>query len=506
MINDLTESNSVMMDYEDEKDSNSGPDAEAKSSFEIELKIVSTMLKNPQFISYASTRLTAKDFENSILRIFFNNIVEIYNKNEKTVSLDFIKERIGNESSSFDAIEYEYILEELSFSVYEINLDDFKKYIDIKKCQAIKNQFIIFSNELSDLDLNTKNIEYKLNELNSDFFSITSSWITNAEGKTLKALVDKMQEELRNKKETVENWHAEFNSPKFNWCLNSVITFLDGFNKKQLYVLAARPGMGKSTLALNWALAYSQMAFYKNRKIVNAADKRHCVLFFTLEMSSEDLTNKIVAMVSYLENTKIQKRTLNEGEMSRYLHAVKNFNLHDLPLIFMDDGDYTLSKIESIVREMSSKYIVDLVVIDYLQLIKVGEEKIRFNMNRANEVAIISKTLKTMALSLNIPILALSQLSRRVESNGFGEGKRPMLSDLRESGSIEQDADVVMFLYIDQTAQNMKVGEKNKETYGITFTIEKNRFGAKGTRELEFAKFCSRFEDHGIVPGIEDDD
>ena len=98
-----------------------------------------------------------------------------------------------------------------------------------------------------------------------------------------------------------------------------------------------------------------------------------------------------------------------------------------------------------------------------------------------------------MTLSLKIPVLALSQLSRRVETNT--ENKKPMLSDLRESGSIEQDADVVMFLYVDDEAKNYVFGEEGKETFGITFAVEKNRYGATGVRQLSFMKYCSRFED-----------
>lgn len=259
--------------------------------------------------------------------------------------------------------------------------------------------------------------------------------------------------------------------------------------------------MGKSTLALNWAVAYAERAFLKNKKLTST-DKKHHVLFFTLEMGADQLSDKIVSMVSYIDNWKIQKRNLNSEEIANLSLASKNYNLQELPLTFIDNGDYSLSEIESIVREQTSKYQIDLVIIDYLQLIKLGDDKLRFNMNRTNEVAIISKTLKTMALTLEIPIIALSQLSRRVENNNPNETKKPMLSDLRESGSIEQDADVVMFLYVDQKAQTMISGTNGKETYGITFAVEKNRFGSKGIRELEFAKYCSRFDDNGILSNI----
>ena len=197
---------------------------------------------------------------------------------------------------------------------------------------------------------------------------------------------------------------------------------------------------------------------------------------------------------------------LQVNEQPKLKSMLRQEHLEELPIIFYDDASLSLSKIESIVKENNSKYIIDLVVIDYLQLIKISEDKIKYNMTRANEVAVISKALKTMALNLKIPVLALSQLSRRVEGNNNKiESKKPLLSDLRESGAIEQDADVVMFLYVDDQAKEMLTGEEGKETHGITFAIEKNRFGNRGVRELEFAKYCSRFDDNGIIPVINED-
>lgn len=487
-----------MQDNEEILENNSDLSHLQSNEFEVEIDLISAMLFNSSLISYAATRLSKTDFQNPILRILYSNIVELYKENQKSITLNILKERLNSDLFSVDSDEYELILERLTYSVNQLNIDEFKKYIDIKKCQSIQFELISFSNSLSKINLTTKNIKNELDRLNSNFFSITSSWVVNADGKTLKSLIEQTQDEIKNKKNNLIEQN-EFSASKYNWCLKSVEELLDGFNKKQLYILAARPGMGKSTLALNWAVAYAERAYTKNKKL-GVNDKKHCVLFFTLEMRADQLTNKIISMVSYIENWKVQKRVFTSKDNTDFLMALKNFNLQDLPLTFMDDGDYNLSEIESIVREESSKYQVDLVIIDYLQLIKLGDDRIKFNMNRTNEVAVISKTLKTMALTLDIPIIALSQLSRRVEGNNGNEIKKPMLSDLRESGSIEQDADVVMFLYVDQKAQTMISGTNGKETYGITFAIEKNRFGSKGIRELEFAKFCSRFDDNGELP------
>ena len=480
---------------------------EDDSIFNIEKKIISALFDQQDLISYAATRLTGKDFNYPIFRLCFDEIVKLYNENQKIISINLVKDRISNTDLYSYEDDLEEIFNELKYSIPLSDIEEFKQLVDIKKADAIKNNLMNFANELSTLKLNTSNIEESLNKLNSDFFSITSSWITNIEGKNSKYLLDQFDNEVRNKTTTgnANLLDNKYNSHRYNWCLTSVYELLDGFNKEQLYILAARPGVGKTTLALNWAVAYAKMAYAKNSESNKTKDKQHVVLIFSLEMSAMQIFDKIISLVSYVDYYKIKKRQLQVNEHAKLKMILRQENIEDLPLIVYDDGGLSLSKIESIVKENNSKYIIDLVVIDYLQLIKVSEDKLKYNMTRANEVAVISKALKTMALNLKIPVLALSQLSRRVEGNYKTESKRPLLSDLRESGAIEQDADVVMFLYVDDQAKEMTTGEEGKETFGITFAVEKNRFGNRGVRELEFAKYCSRFDDNRVIPDINED-
>lgn len=482
---------------------------EEDSIFDIEKKIISALFDQPNFISYASSRLISKDFNHHILRLCFHEIVNLYNENEKVISINLVKDHILNNDLIIDNNDLDELFNELKYSIPLSDIEEFKQLVDIKKADAIKRNLMGFAdNYLSNLNLNTANIEETLNTLNREFFFITSSWITNIEGKNSKYLLEQFDIEVKNKINTgniglIDN---KFNSHKYNWCLTSIYQLLDGFNKEQLYILAARPGVGKTTLALNWATAYAKMAYEKNLELNQTKDKKHVVLVFSLEMSAIQIFDKIISLVSYVDYYKIKKRQLQVNEQAKLKSILRQEHLEDLPIIFYDDGSLSLSKIESIVKENNSKYVIDLVVIDYLQLIKISEDKIKYNMTRANEVAVISKALKTMALNLKIPVLALSQLSRRVEGNNNKiESKKPLLSDLRESGAIEQDADVVMFLYVDDQAKEMLTGEEGKETYGITFAVEKNRFGNRGVRELEFAKYCSRFDDNGIIPVINED-
>ncbi len=474
---------------------------------EIELKIISGMLENLSLISYAVTRLNVDDFDNSVLRIFFKEIIELYKENEKVINLTIIKERVENNRLILVNEQYDNLLNKLKYSIAYYNLDEFKKLVDIKKCQSIQSSLVQFSQELLNIHLTTSTIEDKLGQLNANFFQITSSWVTNIEGKDTKILLDAFQEDLNNKAYDVNQINEEkYNSDTYNWCLKSVKSLLNKFDGGLLYVLAARPGIGKTTLALNWAVALSKKAYEINVNI-SAEEKKHKVLFFSLEMSAEQMFDKVISLLTYCDNNKIKKRALGV-EKAGILSSLNKQHLRNLPIIFFDEGNLTLAKIESIVKEYTAKYCVDFVVIDYLQLIKVTDDKLRFNTTRANEVAIISKAIKTMALSLNIPILALSQLSRRVEGNGTKDSsKKPLLSDLRESGSIEQDADVVMFLYTDDEAKKYDTTTKTgEEVFGITFAIEKNRFGPRGVRELLFHKYCSRFEDDNIKPELNGND
>lgn len=465
---------------------------------EIESQIISAMFEHTDFIPYAINKLSVTDFKNVILRAYFSQILQLYNLNDTVITPAIVREKIDEQALNISREDFILIVNQLKYSVTILDLEEFKRLIDIKKCQSIQQSLFDFGASLLKIKLTTSNIESELNRLNSDFFSITSSWVTNVTEKTSGYLLDNFTKSASNKISSNPD-NTQFSSNKYSWCLHAVNELLDGFNKEQLYILAARPGVGKTTLALNWAVALSKIAWELNSKLV-LGQKKHCVLFFSLEMSSEQMFDKVISLVSFIDNIKIKKRNLSTTDWVKLNHATKNEHLDELPLVFFDDGSLSLSKIESIIREYSLNYIVDLVVIDYLQLIKVGEDRLRSNMNRTNEVSVISKTLKTMALTLKIPVLSLSQLSRRVEITS-NEIKKPVLSDLKESGSIEQDADVVMFLYTDQI--NQMSGNENyanptdadREALKIFFTIEKNRFGARGTKLLEFSKYCSRFED-----------
>lgn len=207
---------------------------------------------------------------------------------------------------------------------------------------------------------------------------------------------------------------------------------LGGFQKSDFIVVGARPSMGKTSLLLNIAQA-AAMGFLADKS--NTAP----VGVFSLEMSATQLTQRLVANAASICATKLGSGQLTDGDMTRVMGAAND--LYKLPLIIDDTPGLTISALRARAREMKRKHGIGLIIVDYLQLMM---SPIKGDYNRVQEITQISRGLKTIARELDVPVIAASQLSRGVESR---DNKRPLLSDLRESGSIEQDADVVMMLY-----------------------------------------------------------
>ncbi len=245
----------------------------------------------------------------------------------------------------------------------------------------------------------------------------------------------------------------------------------NGLQPEELVILAARPSMGKSAFALNLALNVAK----RNE------DGHAAVAIFSLEMSNEQLAGRMLSSESNVKNVKIKTGGLTSREW-QFLEAGMQ-SLSRLSIVFDDSAAVTVSDIRAKCRKLAHENRLDFVVIDYLQLIK-GDSK---SGNRQEEVARISRSLKQMARELKVPVLALSQLSRDVEKR---DDKRPVLADLRESGSIEQDADIVMFLFRPDYYKR----DADADISDVELIISKNRQGIAGvTRHFRFDTEYSRF-------------
>ena len=244
---------------------------------------------------------------------------------------------------------------------------------------------------------------------------------------------------------------------------------ISGLNKSDLILLAARPGMGKTSMALNILLDAGK----KSGK---------AVAFFSLEMSREQLAMRLISGECFVDNKKLVTGKLTEQDWENVAMAADSLNRASI--LIDDDSSVTVADILAKCRRVDN---LGLVVIDYLQLMQSAGGKTRAGDNRQQIVSDISRSLKLMAKELNVPVLCLSQLSRANESRN---DKRPMLSDLRESGAIEQDADIVLFLYRD--------GYYNKDSENPNLAeciIAKNRHGETGTVELQWMPEFTTFSD-----------
>ena len=272
---------------------------------------------------------------------------------------------------------------------------------------------------------------------------------------------------------------------------------LGGLHPSDLIILAGRPSMGKTSLATNIAFNIAK-AHRRGRKPdgTEGAIEGGCVGFFSLEMSAEQLAARILSEASEVPSEQIRRGDMTEVEFRRFVEAAKA--LENCPLYIDDTPALPISQVAARARRLKRTHGLDVLMVDYLQLLKGSSKD-----NRVQEVSEITQGLKAIAKELHIPVIALSQLSRQVESR---EDKRPQLSDLRESGSIEQDADVVMFVYRDEYyKEREKPGEHELEKMAAWQAIMeqvhgkaevilgKQRHGPIGTVELSFEGRFTRF-------------
>jgi len=272
-------------------------------------------------------------------------------------------------------------------------------------------------------------------------------------------------------------------------------SLLGGLQPSDLLILAGRPGMGKTALGTN--MAFHCAKAYVDDLATNAEYPRGApVLFFSLEMAAQQLSARILSEQAELEMWKIRNGKFTDSEWEKFVLTMQE--LSTLPLYIDDTGGISIAQIAARARRMKREKNIGLIIIDYLQLV----EPSRRHDNRVQEITEVTKGLKTLAKELNVPVLALSQLSRGVDAR---DDKRPVLSDLRESGSIEQDADVVMFVFREEyylksrepepgSAEHAKWMEKlERATNRAEVLVEKHRHGATRAIDLVFEGMYTRF-------------
>lgn len=356
----------------------------------------------------------------------------------------------------------EYLTEVLNFVPTASNIDYYIKNVEDA---AILRSLIETATEIASEGYRT---DESVNEILDNSEKRILNIVKNrkaSEFRSIKDILAKTQSDL----ERLSENKGEITGLATGWYDFDKLT--TGLHANEFIIIAARPAMGKTAFALNLA-THAAMSQDKS------------VALFNLEMSAEQLALRIIASLGQLEGFKLRTGNLMNNDWKRINEAVSQ--LATTNMVIDDTPGITIGEIRAKCRRLaSSEKGLSLVIIDYLQLISGGKN---YGANRQQEVSDISRSLKTLAMELNVPVIALSQLSRGVEAR---EDKRPLMSDLRESGSIEQDADIVAFLYRDDYYNKEARTEDNTSISELI--IGKHRNGPTATIELLFKKNTSTF-------------
>lgn len=318
----------------------------------------------------------------------------------------------------------------------------------------------------------SKDVLQLLDKAETDLFGIIQNNFKR-ESKILDEVVKKALEEL------IELKNKDENFPGVPTGIKAIDEKTGGWQKSNLIIIAARPGMGKTSFILSVAR--------------NAAlDFKKPVAFFSLEMPATQLAHRLFAMESGIDANRISKGNLDEAEWIRLMDKIQSLNA--APLFIDDTPALSIFDLRAKCRRLKHQHDIQLVVVDYLQMMQGHTEDGKGKGNREQEISHISRSLKALARELNIPVIALSQLSREVEKR-VGS-KRPQLSDLRESGAIEQDADMVVFIYRPEYYDFTTFEQDDVPAEGLAdIMIEKNRHGPNDRIRVKFIKQYTKFTD-----------
>lgn len=399
---------------------------------------------------------------------YFNNNAKIFgtikDMAEKKVPIDLttVTTELKNKNILNEVGGVEYLTEILENIATAANVDQYIKSVEES---ALLRKLIEVS---TDITTSAYTPEKSVNETIDDAERKILSVVKNrrsSEFRTIKDVLIQTQKNL----EILSQSKSDVTGIATGWYDIDKLT--TGLHGGQLIIIAARPAMGKTAFALNLATNV-------------ALNNEKAVALFNLEMGAEQLANRMLSSLGQVEGNKIATGKLLNDDWKRINEAISQ--LSDAKLYMDDTPGLTIGEIRSKCRRLaSSDEGLGLVLIDYLQLVTSSTN---YGGNRQQEVSDISRALKTMALELNIPVIALAQLSRAVDSR---ENKRPIISDLRESGSIEQDADIVAFLYRDDYYNKEKITDNN--TSISEFIVAKHRNGPTKTIELLFKRDTSTF-------------
>ncbi|MBQ7658815.1 MAG: replicative DNA helicase [Butyrivibrio sp.] len=432
----------------------------APNSLEAEQSVVGAMLLDREAIHVASEIITADDFYNKQLGILFQTMEEI-EADGRVVDVVTLQDRLRDKNVSAQVSSAEYLASLVDAVPTSANVKYYAQIVAEKS--TLRKLIHVSEDTINNCYNNADDMEGILNDAEKSVFQITQKRNTG-EFVAIDKIVMNALDRIEKASKTTGNvtGHA------------TGFTDLDydtaGFQPSDLILIAARPSMGKTAFVLNIA---EHMAFHDDK----------CVAIFSLEMSKEQLVNRLMSMESHVDSQHIRTGNMSDMDWENLIESADVIGKSRL--IIDDTPGISIQELRSKCRKYKMEFGLQVIMIDYLQLMTGGTG--RSSESRQQEISDISRALKALARELNVPVVALSQLSRAVEQR---PDHRPMLSDLRESGAIEQDADMVMFIYRDDYYN------KDTEKKGVAdIIIAKQRNGPIGTVELmwlpQFTKFAN---------------
>ncbi len=428
-------------------------------SLEAEQSVLGSMLIDKEVIPVVMELLKPEDFYRPDHREIYEVIIELFDR-AQPIDLITVSERLKLHGKLELVGGLEYLSNIATAVPTTANIKNYSKIVEEK---ALLRKLIKASSDIVDLGFNaSEEVSYILDKAEQNIFDILQKRSSQGFVPIKDVLVDTFNklEELYNNKGNITGIPTGFTDLDFK---------TSGLHNSDLILIAARPAMGKTAFALNLAQ--------------NAAVQSHVpVAVFSLEMSREQLVNRMLCGEAMVDSNKMRTGKLEDNDWQKVAKALGP--LSEAPIYIDDTPGVSITEIRAKCRRLKLEHNLGLVIIDYLQLMQGSRTK---SDNRQQEISEISRSLKILAKEINVPVICLSQLSRAPEAR---TDHRPILSDLRESGAIEQDADIVMFLYRDDY-YNPETDKKNI----AELIIAKHRSGSTGTIELvwlgQYTKFAN---------------
>ncbi len=454
---------------------------ELPNNIEAEQSVIGSILLTNEIFDEVNTIVSSKNFYDPMHQKIFSAIESLIFKGMLANPIT-LKNYFENEKDEINVPEYLVKITKFSSSARQA----------IEYSKIIYDMFV--RRELIKISETTIDVA-KLNDLNTSGQSIIENseklLFDLAEKGSFNSSIVKFDEAMKLTIEMASNaYKNEEGIVGVPTGLRDIDDRLGGLHQSDLIIIAGRPSMGKTALATN-------IAFNAATKL-QESKKKSTVAFFSLEMSSEQLSTRILAEQSRIPSNDIRRGKISEEQFDKFIETSKNIS--ELPLYIDETPAISVAALSNRARRIKRIYGLDLIVIDYIQLMRAVNNK----EGRVQEISEITQGLKALAKELNVPVVALSQLSRAVEQR---DQKKPLLSDLRESGSIEQDADVVMFVYREAyylekqepktaTVEHAEWQAKMNEVSNLAeIIIGKQRHGPTGNILLEFEAMFTKFRD-----------